>query len=167
MGTAIPVRRPAPKAAPTRRPVPKTVPQRFRAVKPTQNEISGDRVKVLDRYSHRNNDGSFTWGYQSADGSFKEETIGVDCITIGRYGYIDPLGEVREFTYQSGIECDPITKQPVDEESRKGARERERERERREKREERREKREERREKREERREKRREEKRREEKSPC
>ena len=34
-----------------------------------------------------------------------------------RYGYIDPLGEVREFTYQSGIECDPITKQPVDEES--------------------------------------------------
>ena len=83
--TAAPTRRPVPTAAPTRRPVPKTVPQKFRAVKPTQNEISGDRVKVLDRYSHRNNDGSFTWGYQSADGSFKEETIGVDCITIGRY----------------------------------------------------------------------------------
>ena len=26
---------------------------------------------------------------------FQEETIGVDCITHGRYGYIDPAGEHR------------------------------------------------------------------------
>ena len=30
-----------------------------------------------------------------------------------RYGYIDPKGEVREFTYKSGIPCDPKTKQPL------------------------------------------------------
>lgn len=100
-------------AAPTRRIV--SVPKRFHVnVASTQTPLeSGDRIKVLDRYSHRNEDGSFTWGYQSADGSFKEETIGVDCITTGRYGYIDPRGEVREFSYSSGIECDPLTKQPL------------------------------------------------------
>jgi hypothetical protein len=100
-------------AAPTRRIV--SVPKRFHAsVAPTQTPLeSGDRIKVLDRYSHRNEDGSFTWGYQSEDGSFKEETIGVDCITTGRYGYIDPRGEVREFSYESGIACDPLTKQPL------------------------------------------------------
>ena len=26
---------------------------------------------------------------------FQEETIGVDCITHGRYGYVDPTGEHR------------------------------------------------------------------------
>lgn len=30
-----------------------------------------------------------------------------------RYGYVDPKGEVREFTYKSGIPCDPETKQPL------------------------------------------------------
>ena len=30
-----------------------------------------------------------------------------------RYGYIDPRGDVREFTYKSGIPCDPETKQPL------------------------------------------------------
>ena len=26
---------------------------------------------------------------------------------------MDPLGEIREFTYESGLECDPLTKQPL------------------------------------------------------
>ena len=30
-----------------------------------------------------------------------------------RHGYIDPRGDVREFTYKSGIPCDPETKQPL------------------------------------------------------
>jgi hypothetical protein len=80
-------------AAPRRRPAAKTVPKKFHAgvgVVKTGDRVkvnslpTGDRVKVLDRYSHRNEDGSFTWGYQSSDGSFKEETIGVDCVTKGR-----------------------------------------------------------------------------------
>ena len=83
---------------------------------------------------------------------FQEETIGVDCITHGRYGYIDPAGEhrhgwphtrggarggqrgvrgdfkqcnlvvsqsqvlgeasrvPREYSYTSGIRCDPDTR---------------------------------------------------------
>ena len=42
---------------------------------------------------------------------FQEEVIGLDCITQGKYGYIDPTGEVREYTYSSGIRCDPDTRQ--------------------------------------------------------
>ena len=59
-------------------------------IRPTaqqQNNISNrrkDRIAVVDRYTIQNDDGSFTWGYQSADGSFKEETIGNDCVTRGR-----------------------------------------------------------------------------------
>ena len=30
-----------------------------------------------------------------------------------RYGYVDDSGEVREYTYESGIQCDPLTKQPL------------------------------------------------------
>ena len=53
-----------------------------------------------------NEDGSFTFGYVAEDGSFREETRGVDCITRGKYGYIDPDGKRREFTYVSGLPCD-------------------------------------------------------------
>lgn len=54
-----------------------------------------------------NDDGSFTFGYEAADGSFKEETRGTDCVVRGKYGYIDPDGNKREFTYVSGNPCDP------------------------------------------------------------
>lgn len=37
-----------------------------------------------ERYSVRNDDGSITWGYSNLDGTFKEETIGINCITRGR-----------------------------------------------------------------------------------
>jgi hypothetical protein len=29
-------------------------------------------------------------GYEAADGSFKEETRGTDCVVRGKYGYVDP-----------------------------------------------------------------------------
>ncbi len=35
-------------------------------------------------------------------------------LLLFRYGYVDPLGEVREFTYKSGIPCDPETKESLD-----------------------------------------------------
>lgn len=55
---------------------------------------------MLRRYREDNPDGSITWGYENDDGSFKEETIGVDCMVRGKYGYIDPDGNRREYTYQ-------------------------------------------------------------------
>lgn len=64
-------------------------------------------VQTIRNYNKLNDDGSFTFGYESADGSFKEETRGTDCVVRGKYGYVDPDGNKREFTYVSGNPCDP------------------------------------------------------------
>lgn len=61
---------------------------------------------MLRRYRDDNPDGSITWGFENDDGTFKEETIGVDCVTRGKYGYVDPDGVKREYSYQSGVPCD-------------------------------------------------------------
>ena len=74
-----------------------------------------DPVATLERYSHKNEDGSFTFGYVAADGSFREETRGVDCITRGKYGYIDPEGVKREYTYTSGLPCTDEDGNPLEE----------------------------------------------------
>lgn len=71
---------------------------------------------MLRRYREDNPDGSITWGFENDDGSYKEETIGVDCITRGKYGYVDPDGVRREYTYSSGIPCDKAQNQEVESE---------------------------------------------------
>lgn len=63
-------------------------------------------LKIIRRYRNDNEDGSITWGFENDDGSYKEEIIGIDCITRGKYGYIDPDGIRREYTYETGIKCD-------------------------------------------------------------
>lgn len=75
--------------------------------RPTRPSTSAPFIETIRRYSFEGEDGSFTFGYENADGSFKEETRGADCIVRGKYGYIDPDGEKREFTYESGNRCDP------------------------------------------------------------
>ncbi|KAK9505271.1 hypothetical protein O3M35_009362 [Rhynocoris fuscipes] len=73
-------------------------------------------VQTIRNYNKLNDDGSFTFGYEAADGSFKEETRGTDCVVRGKYGYIDPDGNKREFTYVSGNPCDPNAVQEEEEE---------------------------------------------------
>ncbi|XP_076682256.1 uncharacterized protein LOC143376181 [Andrena cerasifolii] len=63
-------------------------------------------AQIIRRYRNDNADGSITWGFENDDGSYKEELIGIDCITRGKYGYIDPDGIRREYTYETGIKCD-------------------------------------------------------------
>lgn len=72
-------------------------------------------VQTIRNYNKLNDDGSFTFGYESADGSFKEETRGTDCVVRGKYGYVDPDGNKREFTYVSGNPCDPNAVEPEEE----------------------------------------------------
>ncbi|KAK4314925.1 hypothetical protein Pmani_013837 [Petrolisthes manimaculis] len=64
-------------------------------------------VETIRRYSYFDEEGSYIFGYEAADGSFKEEKRGRDCIVTGKYGYVDPDGVRREFTYTSGNQCDP------------------------------------------------------------
>lgn len=61
----------------------------------------------MRKYREENEDGTITWGFENDDGSFKEEIIGNDCVTRGRYGYVDPDGMKREYNYETGIACDP------------------------------------------------------------
>lgn len=79
------------------------------AAKPSRTKESSKAppVQTIRNYNKVNDDGSFTFGYEAADGSFKEETRGTDCVVRGKYGYVDPDGNKREFTYVSGNPCDP------------------------------------------------------------
>lgn len=64
-------------------------------------------AQILRKYREENEDGTITWGFENDDGSFKEEIIGNNCVTRGRYGYIDPDGVKREYNYETGNQCDP------------------------------------------------------------
>lgn len=82
-------------------------------------ETRAPPVQTIRNYNKVNDDGSFTFGYEAADGSFKEETRGTDCVVRGKYGYIDPDGNKREFTYVSGNPCDPNNPEGSEEEEEK------------------------------------------------
>lgn len=77
---------------------------------PRRDRTKKPQVLILRKYRDDNPDGSITWGFENDDGTFKEETIGVDCITRGKYGYVDPDGNRREYTYESGLPCDQAEK---------------------------------------------------------
>ncbi|CAG9856234.1 unnamed protein product [Phyllotreta striolata] len=76
-----------------------------------QEDESGKKrkpvVQILRKYRTDNPDGSITWGFENEDGTFKEETLGIDCTIKGKYGYVDPDGVKREFEYEAGNKCDP------------------------------------------------------------
>ena len=67
-------------------------------------------AQIIKKYRLDQSDGSILWGYENDDGSFKEEVIGFDCITRGKYGYTDPEGKQREFTYRTGVKCEKNNK---------------------------------------------------------
>lgn len=46
-----------------------------------------------------NEDGSYTYGYEGGDGSYKVETKSVNGEVRGKYGYYDDLGQLREIEY--------------------------------------------------------------------
>lgn len=73
---------------------------------PTSSREKKPVAQIIRKYREENEDGSITWGFENDDGSFKEETIGVDCRVTGKYGYIDPDGVKREYNYDTGLACD-------------------------------------------------------------
>merc|ERR1712027_144425 len=56
-------------------------------------------VPILRYVDTQNIDGSYTYGYEAADGTYKLETRYVDGRVKGKYGYIDPEGNLREASY--------------------------------------------------------------------
>merc|ERR1712241_1312907 len=66
----------------------------------TERPISSTTpVPILRYVDTQNIDGSYTYGYEAADGTYKLETRFVDGRVKGKYGYIDPEGNLREASY--------------------------------------------------------------------
>ncbi|RVE50578.1 hypothetical protein evm_004805 [Chilo suppressalis] len=56
-------------------------------------------VPILKQINRQNDDGSYSYGYEAADGSFKIETKYPNGDVAGKYGYIDESGKTREVSY--------------------------------------------------------------------
>merc|ERR1719499_2011593 len=56
-------------------------------------------VPILRYIDKQNTDGSYTYGFEGADGTHKLETRFADGRVKGKYGYIDPEGVLREASY--------------------------------------------------------------------
>ncbi|XP_047530141.1 activating signal cointegrator 1 complex subunit 2 homolog [Vanessa atalanta] len=56
-------------------------------------------VPILKQINRQNDDGSYSYGYEAADGSFKIETKYPSGDVAGKYGYVDESGKVREVSY--------------------------------------------------------------------
>merc|ERR1712001_653445 len=56
-------------------------------------------VPILRYIDSQNADGSYTYGFEGADGTYKIETRLADGQVRGKYGYYDPEGVLREATY--------------------------------------------------------------------
>ncbi|XP_044740316.1 translation initiation factor IF-2-like [Chrysoperla carnea] len=94
IGTAIAQEYDFESSAP-RRPAPPRVTPGYSGsvdVKPTP-------VPILKQINRHNEDGSYTYGYEGADGSFKIETKLTNGEVKGKYGYVDSNGKVRVVEY--------------------------------------------------------------------
>lgn len=56
-------------------------------------------VPILKQINRHNEDGSYSYGYEAADGSFKIETKAANGEVKGKYGYVDDSGNLREIQY--------------------------------------------------------------------
>ncbi|XP_034248723.1 translation initiation factor IF-2-like [Thrips palmi] len=75
-----------------------------RSYAPNQARLSATQPKptpipILKQINRHNDDGSYTYGYEGADGSFKIETKLVTGEVMGKYGYVDDSGKVRVVEY--------------------------------------------------------------------
>ncbi|XP_034256292.1 heterogeneous nuclear ribonucleoprotein U-like protein 1 [Thrips palmi] len=56
-------------------------------------------VPILKQINRHNEDGSYSYGYEGADGSFKIETKFPTGEVLGKYGYVDDSGKTHEIEY--------------------------------------------------------------------
>ncbi|KAF5270963.1 hypothetical protein FQA39_LY08266 [Lamprigera yunnana] len=56
-------------------------------------------VPILKQINKHNEDGSYSYGYEGADGTFKIETKYPNGEVYGKYGYVDDGGKLRQIEY--------------------------------------------------------------------
>lgn len=64
-----------------------------------QQKAAEPVVAILKQINRHNEDGSYTYGYEASDGSFKIETKTANGEVKGKYGYVDETGKVRMVEY--------------------------------------------------------------------
>lgn len=66
-------------------------------------EVTGEKsdVSILRQINRLNDDGSYTFGYEAADGSFKIETRDVEGNIKGMFGFVDENGELKRISYSA------------------------------------------------------------------
>lgn len=69
------------------------------ATRYTQEEPKQEPIAILKQINKHNEDGSYTYGYEGADGSFKIETKSANGEVKGKYGYVDESGKVKVVEY--------------------------------------------------------------------
>jgi len=61
-----------------------------------------DQTPILRYVNEQQKDGSYTYGFESADGTYKIETRLSTGEVVGKYGYLDSFGQLKEVTYGAG-----------------------------------------------------------------
>ncbi|KYQ58079.1 hypothetical protein ALC60_03131 [Trachymyrmex zeteki] len=65
------------------------------------SETQHDQVAILKQIRKVNEDGSYTYGYEAGDGSFKVESRDVLGNIKGTFGFVDANGEIKRVSYSS------------------------------------------------------------------
>ncbi|XP_054269051.1 cyclin-K-like [Macrosteles quadrilineatus] len=64
-----------------------------------QPQAEPQEVEIIKQINRVNEDGSYTFGYEAADGSFKIETRDVMGNVKGMFGFVDETGELKKVSY--------------------------------------------------------------------
>ncbi|KAI4486962.1 hypothetical protein M0802_012178 [Mischocyttarus mexicanus] len=67
----------------------------------TSESMHNHQVAILKQIRKVNEDGSYTYGYEAGDGSFKVETRDVLGNIKGTFGFVDAEGEIKRVSYSS------------------------------------------------------------------
>ncbi|KAK5649241.1 hypothetical protein RI129_000270 [Pyrocoelia pectoralis] len=79
------------------RPAPARIRPGFSGTSPSKQPSAP--IAILKQINRHNEDGSYTYGYESADGSFKIETKLPTGEVKGKYGFVDDVGKLRVVEY--------------------------------------------------------------------
>lgn len=83
-----------------------TVRRLIASEQPVKDEIVSSphrNVRILKQINRVNDDGSYTYGFEAADGSFKVETRDNLGNVKGKYGYVDETGALKVIEYAAGL----------------------------------------------------------------
>lgn len=82
------------------------------------NKDKDKDVSILKQINKVNDDGSYTYGYEASDGSFKVETRDVAGNVKGMFGFVDETGRLKRVSYSasnsSGFQAAGSTSPPLD-----------------------------------------------------